>query len=444
MKKISMEIVNPHAAGIDVGSKSHMVAVGQNEKSDVREFNVYTCGHEEMIVWLKEKSITTIAMESTGSYWQTLFSALEEAGFELILVNGKQIKNVKGKTDVMDCLWIQKLHSLGLLTGSFLPCEHISKLRTFYRHRCWLIEESSKLTNKMQKSLRLMNIRLDVAINDIMGKSGKRIIEAILHGERDGDILASLVDGRVKKSKEEIAKSLQGQWKEELLYELMDCYQLYKYLSEKIVCCDKQMEALLERNTSQSNNVPNTQLAKKQKGKNQIGFDLIKLSYLYYGVDLFEIEGLSYNTVMAIISEVGTDIEKFKSSKQFVRWLRIAPNNKISGGKLISSRTPKGKNSLAIAFRNAANTIERKKQGHLYSFFKRIAYKKGRGAAVTATARKIAVIVWNMCVKHENYKPMDEMMYQKKIRDQIIKNMQNKIRRLKVSFNELQINPCFC
>jgi transposase len=437
MKKMSMEIVNQCAAGIDIGSKSHLVSVGQDPTTDVREYGVYTCDHEKLIIWLKEREISTIAMESTGSYWQTLFAALQCAGFEVILVNGKQIKNVKGKTDVMDCMWIQKLHSLGILTGSYLPSEHIHRLRTLHRHRIWLVQESSKLTNKMQKSLRLMNIRLDVAINDIMGKSGRKIIEAIIDGERDGNTLAGLANYRVKKTKEEIAKSLHGQWTSELLYELEDCYNHYKYIESKINGCDVKIEVLLEEMASSTDKSKDVKLSKKQKGKNHIGFDLIKLSYLYYGVDLFAIEGVSYNTIMTLISEVGIDIFKFKTYKQFVKWLRLAPNNKISGSKLISSRSPKGKNVLALALRNAANTIERKKRGQLYSFFKRIAYKKGRGAAITATARKLAIIIWNMCVKKKEYKPIDESIYNDKIRNQVIKNIQNKLKRMNLSFNDI-------
>lgn len=444
MKKISMEIINHAAAGIDVGSKSHMVAVGQDPATDVREYGVYTCNHAELILWLKERKVKTIAMESTGSYWQTLFKALQCAGFEVILVNGKQIKNVKGKTDVMDSIWIQKLHSLGLLTGSFLPSEHVDRLRTLHRHRIWLVGELSKLTNKMQKSLRLMNIRLDVAINDIMGKSGRKIIEAILNGERDGTTLVGLASSRLRKTKEEIAKSLQGNWDNELLYELEDCYNLYKYIEVKKAECDTKLEALLCEITVSDDKLQEVKLSKKQRGKNHIGFDLIRLSYYYYGVDLFAIEGVSYNTIMTLISEIGTDIIKFKTHKQFVKWLRLAPNNKISGGKLISSRTPKGKNLLALAFRNAANTIERQKQGQLYSFFKRIAYKKGRGAAITATARKIAIIIWNMCVFKQEYKPMDETIYNEKIRGQVIKSIQNKMKRMNLTLNEIYNERVFC
>jgi transposase len=444
MKKISMEIVNYNAAGIDIGSKSHLVSVGQDPTTDVREYGVYTSDHERLVLWLKERSIKTIAMESTGSYWQTLFTALQCAGFEVLLVNGKQIKNVKGKTDVMDCMWIQKLHSLGLLTGSYLPSEQIHRLRTLNRHRIWLVEEESKLTNKMQKSLRLMNIRLDVAINDIMGKSGRAIIEAILNGERKGTILAQLVSPRVKKTKEEIIKSLQGHWDSELLYELADCYNLYNYILKRINECDVKIEIIMKEITASCKKPQGLTLSKKQKGKNHIGFDLITLSYYYYGIDLFAIEGVSFNTIMTLISEIGTDIVKFRTYKKFVKWLRLSPNNKITGGKIVSSRTPKGKNILALALRNAANTIERQKKGQLYSFFKRIAYKKGRGAAITATARKLAIIIWKMCVHKEEYKPMDEIVYNEKIRYQVIKNIQNKIKRMNLSVNDIINNGAFC
>ena len=211
---ITMNVVNDHAAGIDIGSREHFVAVGQ-QPGDVRSFRTYHRDHAGMIAWLKGRRITTIAMESTGNYWQTLFSALQEAGFEVLLVNGRQIKNVKGKTDVKDCQWIQRLHSLGLLRGSFLPSPAIEQLRTYQRHRSSLIEQCARFSNKMQKTLRLMNVRLDIAISDVMGKSGRTIIAAILAGERDGNVLANLAHWKVKKSKDELAAALTGNWKEE-------------------------------------------------------------------------------------------------------------------------------------------------------------------------------------------------------------------------------------
>ena len=244
MKIEKMKVVNPNAAGIDIGSKSHFVALGQG-KEDVFEFGVFTKDIKAIIEFLLLHKIETIAMESTGSYWQPLFFALQEAGFEVLLVSGHQTKNVRAKTDVKDSQWIQKLHSLGLLRGSFLPSEQTARIRILYRHRVSLIEQAAKMSNKMQKSMRLMNLRLDNVLSDITGKSGMAIITAILNGERNGNKLAMFADRRVKKSKEEIAQALQGSWSEEYIFELKDCYDIYLMLKQKIENIDKEIEKLL-------------------------------------------------------------------------------------------------------------------------------------------------------------------------------------------------------
>jgi transposase len=402
-KKLSMLIVNPNAAGIDVGSKSHFVAIGQ-ESYHVKEFGVTTSDLKSLVDYLKSNGIQTVAMESTGSYWQSLFRVLQMNEFEVLLVPGAQIQNVRGKTDVSDCQWIQKLHSLGLLRGCYLPSETTLKIRTLSRHRKSMVEDCSKLTNRMQKSLRLMNLRLDVAINDIMGVSGRAIIDAILRGEKDPNKLASLTNKRIRKSKEEVAELLHGQYQDELLFELEQNYLQYQFLQKSIESTDKKLEELLIEATKDKRTPEELKRVNKQlKGKNQAQFDLQNYSYKMLGVNLFKIQGVSVNTILTFISEVGNDIFKFQTSKQFVSWLRLAPDNKITGGKVVSSRTKKGKNKLAIAFRDAANTVERLKTGELVQFFKRIAYKKGRGAAVTATARKIATIFWNMVTKKQEY-----------------------------------------
>lgn len=437
-KQESMNVINPKAAGIDVGSKSHFVAIGQRVE-DVKEFGVYTKDHEALIVHLSENGITSIAMESTGSYWQTLFSALQKAGFEVLLVNGRQIKNVKGKTDVKDCQWIQKLHSLGLLAGSFLPSAEVEQLRTYQRHRAWMVEQCAKLSNKMQKALRLMNLRLDVVLNEITSKSGMAIIKAILDGERDGAKLASLVNNHVKKTRDEISSSLKGNWDEGLLFELKDCFELYHTYENLILDCDHQTELILQKHipTEITEDSKQVKLTRRRPQRHQPNIDVSLYSYYYTGVDLFAIEGVKHQTVMTFLSEVGIDIFKFRTSKQFVNWLRLAPNNKISGGKIISSRTPKGKNRLAIALRNAANTIGKSKKGTLKRFFDRIAYKKGRAAAITATARKIATIIWNMVQNQQPYTPMDEKIYMEKIKSVVISNIRSKIKRFDLSVSEL-------
>jgi transposase len=439
-KKVSMNVIHPKAAGIDVGSRSHFVSIGQ-EVEEVKEFGVYSSDHQELIKWLKSEKIETIAMESTGNYWQRLFSALQSAGFEVLLVNGRQIKNVKGKTDVKDCQWIQKLHSLGLLTGSFLPSAEVERIRNYERHRSWMVEQCSKMSNKMQKVLRLMNIRLDIAISDVTGKSGLSIIKAIIDGERSGEKLSSYADRRIKKSKKELAKAMQGQWDEGLLFELQDCYELWCDYTQRISKSDFHTEKLLEQLSSRDDKIgQGAQISPcKRAIRHQHKIDVKGYSYRHLGVDLFAISGVKQETVMTFLSEIGLGIFKFKTSKQFVSWLRLAPNNKVSGGRMISSRTPKGKNKMAIAFRNAANTIGRMKKGTLKRFFDRIAYKKGRSAAVTATARKLAVIVWNMVVKQQSFIAEDETLYNEKIKKTTVANIKMKMKRLNLTINDLAI-----
>ncbi|UZR97837.1 IS110 family transposase (plasmid) [Chondrinema litorale] len=392
-----------------VGSRSHYVSIGQSN-DDVREFGVYTKDHKEMINWLKDSGITTIAMESTGSYcratsWQTLFTSLQTEGFEVILVSGHDVQNVKGKkTDMLDCTWIQKLHSLGLLRGSYLPDEQTRKLQTYCQHRKNIILHGAKYINRIQKHMRLMNIRLDVAIKDITGKSGSAIIKAILSGERDPTRLASLVDIRVKKSQEEIAASLTGEWKDDLLFVLQECWQMYQFYQEKLKVIDKKIESLLRQELL----IDEIKIAlprNKKKQKNDPNFELRSIAHQILGVDFYQIGGIGDGTILTILSTLGTGIQKFPTSKHFVSWLRLAPNNKISGGKIISSRTQKGKNQLSLSLRQAANAIGNSKTHPLKKFFSRIAYKKGRGAAITATARKLAVIIYRMLVYKEKFNP---------------------------------------
>ena len=410
MKKqeLSLQIINEHAAGIDIGSRFHMVAIDQ-VKEHVRQFGVYTKDHEQLIDYLRNAGITSIAMESTGNYWQTLFSTLQRAGFEVMLVGGNQTKNVKGrKTDVIDCMWIQKLHSLGLLSGSFLLSDTIQELRTYYHHRLHLIEQASMYVHKMQKALRLMNIRLDIVIRDVVGKSGLTIVEAILAGNRHPEHLSSLVDVRVKKSQKEIADALQGEWQEELLFELKASLNFYKIYEQSLLECDKQIEDKLISYIPQNVLAPQEEKMLKENSKKSRkhapALNVSRLAYQYFHTDLFAISGISHTTVLCLLTNMGHDLHKFPSAKSFSSWLRLVPNNKISGGQIISNKTPRGKNLIATALRQAANSIGNQKDHELTPFFKRIAFKKGRIAAITATARKIAVIIWNMVTKVEPYK----------------------------------------
>lgn len=443
MKKeqISLEVVNPNAAGIDVGSRSHWVAVGQNAQ-DVKEFGVYSQDHQELCEWLKKHKVVTIAMESTGTYWQNLFSSLVVFGFDVILVNGRQTKNIKGKkTDIKDCQWIQKLHTLGLLSSSFLPDSTTAVIRTYSRHRQNILKQSASAILKMQKYLRLMNMRLDVVVKDIVGLTGTKIITAFVAGENSGKELAKHRHYNCKKPESEIAKALQYNGREDYFFALKQEWETYLHLQKQIDQVDLQIKNHLEQAIDKDDNKKQHIASKKpykRKNKNTIrGADINQLSYQYFeGVDLIAIEGVNDATIMALISEIGLEgIKKFSSAKQFTSWLRLAPNNKISGGKVLSHHLPKGSNRLKVALRQAANAIGNLKEGHLADFFKKINYKKGRATAVSATARKLAVIIWNMLVKGTCYEPPTEYLFL----DQ--KRKQKLVSRIKRNIIKFEIKP---
>jgi transposase len=440
--QISMPIVNPLAAGIDVGSRSHYVAIGQ-DPDQVREFGVFSQDLAAVATWLIQNNITTVAMESTGTYWQTLFATLQEAGLEVILCNGKFTKNIKGKkTDVQDCQWIQRLHTLGLLSGSFLPDIETEKLRTFCRHRLNLIQAAASTTKKMQKYLRLMNFRLDVVVRDVTGLTGLLIIDAICKGEKDPEVLSQLRHGNCRKSKEEIARALNSNGREDYLFALTQEYELFQILQNKISACDVEIEKVINEQIATSDTKSSLYIESKphkRVNKNSPqNIDLNLKSYQYFeGIDLMAIEGVSHSTIMAVMSEIGSSgFKKFSTAKQFTSWLRLSPNPKISGGKVLSSKIPKGSNRLKIAFRNTANAIGNLKNTHLSDFFNRINFRRGRHAAVSATARKLAVIIWNMIVKGVAYNPPTEYEYLDQKRKRKVKEMQKHILKLGIKAND--------
>jgi transposase len=444
-KELSMKIVHPNAAGIDIGSKTYWVAVDQIP-NNVREFGVYTRDHQRLIDHLKRHEVTSVAMESTGSYWQTLFHALQKAGFEVILVQGNQTRNVQGKkTDILDCMWIQKLHSLGLLSSSFLLSDYLQTLRTYYGHREHLVEQTAMYINKMQKALRLMNVRLDVAIRDLTGKSGRAILDAILAGHRDPNYLASLAHFRVKKSPEEIAAALHGNWREDLLFELRSCLAFYDAYKREILICDQKIHSILTKY------VPDTEALilqkmpekpiRKQVNRNSPSFNVTQLAFTHLKADLFQIPGVSHSTVLCLLCNMGSDIKKFATAKRFASWLRLVPNNKLSGGRIISSKTPKGKNAIALSLRQAANSIGNQKEHPLTPFFKRIAYRKGRNAAITATARKLAIIIWNMITKAESYQQPNSQLLLEKRKYAQVRNI--KTRLFKLNLCEIEMMELF-
>lgn len=416
-KKMEMEIINPNAAGIDIGSRSHFVAVGQAEQ-DVMEFGVYAEDLTAICMHLKSYGITTVAMESTGDYWQNLFAELIKHGFEVILCNGKFTKHAKGKkTDVKDARWIQKLHALGLLTSSFLPDEQTEILRTYTRQRNNLIQQAAAASRKMQKYLKFLNFRLDVVVKDVCGLTGMKIIEDICKGNLDPNELAKHRHYNCRKSEEEIAKALHGNNRSDFLFGLKQEFETYQFMQKQLKACDKQIDRFIKdyfKNRPDLKKLKTEEKPHKRENKNAPAIkNFNQLAFQYFGgVDLLAIEGLSHSTVLSIMAEIGPEgFKKFRTSKEFVSWLRLAPNNKISGGKILSTRTPKGSNRLKIALRQAANAIGNLKDTHLSDFFKRVAFRKGRQAAISATARKLGVIIWTMITKKVPYNPPTQYLF---------------------------------
>ena len=438
----SFPIIHTQAAGIDVGSRSNWVCAGGTNKPLIKEFGVFTEDHHSLANWLKSHKVTSIAMESTGVYWKSLFLVLQSHGFDVQLVNARHVKNVSGKkSDISDCQWLWQLHRVGLLRGSFQPDEFTEILRTYNRQRRTHIEGASQCVNRMQKALTLMNVQLHLVVTDLMGKSGRRIIEAILAGERDPFKLADLADRRIKASKADIAKALRAEYHEQQVFVLRQHWRLYESLQLMIAECDERIDSLLLAQVKQreQDDLVYEPVKKKARYKNAPNVAVDKYAYqLSDGVDLMQIDGISYNTVLTLISEVGLDLaSRFPTAKHFTSWLGLCPNRKITGGKLLSSKSKKNKSRLAVAFRQAANTVGRQKDSSLSYFFRRLAFNKGRKLAITATARKLAVIVYNMLAKKMAYQAEHLEAYQEKVRCQKIKQIQRTIKKMNIGATEL-------
>ncbi len=439
---LSFKVVHAHAAGVDIGSRSNWACIGESKKDHIEEFGVFTEDHHRMAKWFQSNGVKSVAMESTGVYWKSLFLILQAYGFEVILVNAGHVKNVRGKkSDMKDCQWIWQLHSVGLLHASFQPDEFTEELRTYNRHRRTLIQDSSRFVSRMQKSLVLMNIQLPVVLSDITGKSGTLIIQHILKGERDPKVLATLADYRVKADKTTIEKALTGYWHEQHLFTLKQNWEMYQFYKKQIDNCDAKVEALLAQKVKQTNQRELVYEPEKKKRVNKSTPQVKIDTYAYQlsdGVDLMTVDGFNRNTILTLVSEVGLDLAaKFPSAKHFSSWLSLSPNKKITGGKVLSSRTNKNRNPLAHAFRQAANAVGNQKDSPLGHFFRRVAYRRGRKVAITATARKLAVIVYHLVTKGQAYQPLDLEKYQEQLRNQKVKQIQRTIERLEIRSEEI-------
>ena len=427
-KRISkhLEQVNLFAAGIDIGSQSHYVSVPEELATEsVREFSCFTGDLNRMADWLVEIGIQTVAMESTGIYWIPVYEILEERGLVVLLVNSRHIKNVPGrKTDVLDCQWIQQLHTYGLLEGAFRPEEEIVALRTYMRQRETLTQQASDQIRRMQKALRQMNLLLDNVVSDIDGVTGMKIMRAILDGERDPLVLAKYRDGRCKKDEKTIAASLEGHYREEHLFSLKQSIELYDVYQTKIIDCDKAIQAQLDKMDTKGDK-KDLPPSKKSKSKNTPKFDVRGELYQMTGVDLTRIDGLNESSVLKILSETGSGISSWPTEKHFCSWLGLSPGNKVTGGKSISGKTKPSANRAAAAFRLAAFGLLNSKSA-LGAYCRRQRTRLGAPKAITATAHKLARTFYSMLKNGTEYVDKGQDYYEKQYQERIINNLKKR------------------
>jgi len=421
----ALKQIKRHAAGIDVGAEEVYVAVPPDrDEQSVRSFPTFTADLRNLAEWLKACQIETVAMEATGVYWIPLFEMLEERGFEVCLVNARHLKNVSGrKTDVLDCQWIQQLHTYGLLNPSFRPPEQIVAIRSLVRHREMLVQYRSAHIQHMQKALTLMNLRLTNVLSDITGVSGMRIMRAILAGERNPHKLAQLREPGCKKSEAEIAKSLEGHYKREHLFALKQAIELYDFYDQQLQACDAELEAMYQEfDPPQDPGTPPPASRTQKRRKNQAHFDLSPALYRLTGVDLTRIDGVDELTVQKVLSEVGTDMSKWPTAKHFTSWLHLCPNNKITGGKVIHTGVQPTKNRATTALKIAAASLK-SSDSALGAYFRRMRARLGTPAAITATAHKLARIIYFMLKEHKPYHDFGTDYYEQQYRNRIIRNL---------------------
>lgn len=425
-QKISVEqgweAINPHAAGIDIGAKEHFACVpAKATPKNVRSFGTFTADLTALADWFKECGVTSVAMEATGVYWIPVFQILEERGLAVILVNARQTKNVAGrKSDVQDCQWIQRLHTYGLLQGSFRPADPYCVLRTYLRYRDELVSARSTQCQHMQKALQQMNLQLVQVLSDITGISGMAILQAILRGERDPAKLAGLVDRRVRATPLQIQKALEGDYREEHLFVLQQAFSLYGTYEEKLNACDAQIvretATLSDKVDPQLRPLPPRKEGRPASKDKMQGLDMREVLYRKFGADLTAIEGIGVTTALVMLTEVGPNVTGFKTEKHFCSWLGLCPDNRISGGKVLSSHTRRVINRASDALRMAAVTLERSPSA-LGGFYRRMKGRLGAAEAITATAHKLARIIYRLIKHGEAYVRQGMEDYERKFQE---------------------------
>ena len=429
-RSAQLEQLNLNAAGIDVGADAHWVAVPKDrDEQPVQCFGAFTADLYALAAWLRQCQVETVVMESTGVYWIALFEVLEERGFDVKLVDTHAVRQVPGrKTDVKDCQWLQELHTYGLLRGAFRPEDEVCVLRSYLRQRSMLVTMASRAVQHMQKALEQMNLKLTEVVSDITGKTGMTIIRAMLAGERDPQQLATYRDKRCKHDHATIAKALTGHWRAEHLFALQQAVDQYDFLAQQLRACDIQIEGCLqafvpdvEADSSQS--VPVR--AWRSSRSNPPSFDVQAYLEAMTGVDLTQIDGIESLTALKVMSEIGLDMTCWPTSKHFASWLGLCPGNKISGGKRFRIRSKPSANRAATALRLAAQGVANSHSA-LGAYYRRMRARLGAPKAITATAHKLARLVYSMLRYGTAYVDAGQQAYEQKYRDRVLTNLQRK------------------
>ena len=438
-----LEIVHRDAAGIDVGSKSHFAAVpaGRDEQP-VREFGSWTADLHRMAGWLKACGIRTVAMQSTGVYWIAVQEVLEQAGIEVYLVNARGTKNLPGrKSDVQECQWLMKLHTYGLLRNSFRPPEEIRAVRTIWRQRDRLVQEAGRAVQQMQKALTTMNIQLANAISDVSGVTGLAIIRAIVQGERDRWKLAELRDRRIRASQEEVAHSLEGNWREEVLFELGQVLEGYDFYQKQMAACDQQLRKYLaelpdrkgsgaaEGEGASAQGPGKKRRKSKPRRKNQPSFNLEAELHRILGVDLTRIDGIDIITSQVILSELGADLSAFPSEDDFSSWLELVPRRNITGGKVIQQKSRESKNRVANALRMAAESLSNS-DSYLGARYRKYRGRMEGKKTVKTMAHYLACLVYRLLTKGQEYVDRGAAYFEKKRTEREMVSLKRKAAKL--------------
>jgi transposase len=429
----TLTVVHPHAAGIDVGATEHHVAVPPtDDPQPVRRFGACTADLEALADWLRACGVTTVALESTGVFWVPLFELLEARGFDVRLLDPRQLRRLPGRpeSDVLDCQWLQRLHAFGLLAAAFRPADAVCVLRGYLRQRAMLVAYAGQHVQHMQKALTQMNVKLQHVVSDITGLTGLAIIRAVLAGQRDPARLAGLRDPRCKQDEAGIARALHGNWREEHLFALRQAVELYDFYQRQVAACDRQIEAQLRQFADKGGGRPLPPRPQhRRRGSHQLPFDARGALYRVAGVDLTLVEGIEAPTALVLLSEIGTDMSRWPTVKHFCSWLGLCPQRRVSGGRVLSRRTKPGAGRAALALRLAAGALHRSRSA-LGAFFRRLKSRAGVPKAITATAHKLARLVYTLLKEGTAYVAQGVAEYEARYRERAVKGLSRRAKEL--------------